>query len=394
MHHPSPYSPGSAPRIFSGRQAQLEAVRQDLALVSTYARFIGRIRIETGVRGVGKTALLTVTRDEAQQAGFVVSFATARPDESLTMQLTEGLRSGLDGIGINLRRPSRLRDRIDQVSLELGAGPVKAGVAIDTTSERPVPGWTGAAATAFRELLQTASETARNRGSAGLCVLVDEIQAAPPGDLRTVAYAWQELQSQAGEPAAVLFAAGLPNTPDVLTKAVTFSERFAFRSLSRFSRAESEELLRSPAGQHEVTWEDAALAAAVDLGQGFPYYLQLIGDAVWRVADPRDGAQLTAAHVERAKHVVAEDMSGMFRARWGAATPAQRRLLVAMARVGDPASRADIADGLQVHTNDLSVPRRDLIDKGIIEPAGRGLLRFTSPGFREFVLSEADGATG
>ena len=40
-------------------------------------------------------------------------------------------------------------------------------------------------------------------------------------------------------------------------------------------------------------------------------------------------------------------------------------------------------------SNDLSEPRRSLLDKGLVESADRGTLRFTVPGFAAFVRAES-----
>lgn len=385
---PSPYTPGAAPHVLAGRREQIEAAEGDLALVATYGRFHGRVRVDIGSRGVGKTSLLKSVRESAAAAGLVTVWVTARADESLVAALVHGLARELDRIGIDVGRRTSWRERVRGLTLELGAGPAKAGVELDLTSvATPVA---GAASAAFGDLLVTASTAARERGSAGVCLIVDEIQAAPRADLRTLAYAWQELQNAPDEPAALMFAAGLPNAPDVLTAAVTFSERFAFRTLERLGDADAADALLVPAGEHDVTWEPALLDAVVDLAQGYPYFLQLYGDALWRSARPEAGGRLTLDHLAIARQGVEAELETMFRARWAKAAPGERRLLAAMAALGDDGvRRGDVAARLGVSTNDLSVPRRSLIDKGLIEVATRGMLRFTVPGFAEFVRGEA-----
>ena len=53
-----------------------------------------------------------------------------------------------------------------------------------------------------------------------------------------------------------------------------------------------------------------------------------------------------------------------------------------MAAAGDGnVSRAQIAANLGQDSRAISVPRERLIDKGVIEPVGHGLVRFTLPGF-------------
>ncbi|MEJ7832912.1 MAG: AAA family ATPase [Nocardioides sp.] len=387
---PSPYTPGAAPHVLAGRREQIDAAEADVALVATFGRFQGRVRVDIGSRGVGKTSLLKSVRELAAAAGLVTVWVTARADESLVASLVHGLVRQLDRIGIDVGGRPPWRDRVQGLTVELGAGPAKAGVELDLGPSPTGTTGTGAASGVFGDLVTTASSAARERGSGGLCLIVDEIQAAPRADLRTLAYAWQELQNAVPEPAALMFAAGLPNAPDVLTSAVTFSERFAFRTLERLSAADAADALVVPADEHGVTWHPALLAAVVDLAQGYPYFLQLYGDALWRSARPDAGGVLSVDHLAAARRQVDAELETMFRARWAKAAPGERRLLAAMAALGDDAvRRGDVAERLGVTTNDLSVPRRSLIDKGLIEVAARGMLRFTVPGFAEFVRAEA-----
>lgn len=384
---PSPYTPGSVPLVFAGRDSQLAQVRNELGGVATYGRFVGRIRVETGSRGVGKTSLLKAVQDAAAEGGFVTAWVTARGDESLARQIAHGLARGLDQIGIVVARDARLRDRVRTLDLELGVGPAKAGVEVDVTAQPPSS--RPPAAAVLRELITAGAASARDRGSAGICLLVDELQAAPAGDLRTVAYAWQEMQVQHDPPAAALFATGLPNTPDVLTDAVTFSERFAFRPLGRLTDTEAREALTRTADPAHVTWAPDVVEQVVERAQGYPYFVQLYGDAIWQAAAPETGDVLTREHLRRAEAIVAADTQTMFRARWAKASPGEQQLLAAMARFGDVlVPRAELARQLGVASTDLSVQRRRLMDKGLIETAGRGRLRFTTPGFADFVQDE------
>lgn len=375
-----------------GRHEQVERARADLALMATYGRFHGRVRVDIGSRGVGKTSLLKATRDAATEAGAVVAWVTARGDESLIASLTHALLRGLDQIGVDPNPRTTLRQRLQTLSIQLGALGASAGLEVDV---QPTAVGSGAASAAFAELVSTAALAARDRGSAGIALLVDELQAAPREDLRTLAYAWQELQQAVPEPPAVVFAVGLPNAPDVLTAAVTFSERFAFRTLRRLSPADAAEVLEGPARLARVTWAPELVDAVVRLADGYPYFLQLYGDALWQVVGPEDGDTLPLSALARAKDVVDDELGTMFRARWAVATAGEQRLLVALADLTDgaesPVRRAAVAERMGVSSNDLSAPRRSLLDKGLIESSDRGTLRFTVPGFAAFVRSESNG---
>jgi hypothetical protein len=336
---------------------------------------------------VGKTSLLKAVQDTAAEAGFVTVWVTARDDESLVGQFTQGLIGGLDQIGVTIQRDSRIRDRVRMLEVQFGVGPAKAGVGLDLTDRGSAS--SRSAAPALRDLVAAAAQAARERGSAGICVLVDELQAAPAADLRTLAYAWQELQIKHDQPAAALYAAGLPNTPDVLTDAVTFSERFAFRRLEPLTDPEAREALIRTAETADVRWESDIVDQVVTLAQGYPYFVQLYGDAIWQSAAAEAGTVLGAQHLNRARAIVEEDTQAMFRARWSKATPGEQRLLTAMATLGDDSiRRADLASRLGVSSDELSVQRRRLIDKGLIESASHGHLRFTTPGFAAFIRDE------
>jgi hypothetical protein len=195
-----------------------------------------------------------------------------------------------------------------------------------------------------------------------VCVLVDELQAPPAADLRTLAYAWQEMQVQHDQPPAAMFAAGLPNTPDVLTDAVTFSERFAFRPLERLTDEEVTEALTRTAASAEVTWLPEVVVAVVERAQGYPYFVQLYGDAVWQAAAPEAGTVFTLEHLSRAEALVEVDTQAMFRARWAKATAGEQRLLATLSGFGDgPVRRAELAARMGVTGERLSVQRRRLI---------------------------------
>jgi Mn-dependent DtxR family transcriptional regulator len=64
-----------------------------------------------------------------------------------------------------------------------------------------------------------------------------------------------------------------------------------------------------------------------------------------------------------------------------------------MAAAGtDNVTRSQIAQRLGVDSRSISVPRERLIEKGVIEPVGHGLVRFTLPGFGDYVRDRSGSA--
>ena len=218
---------------------------------------------------------------------------------------------------------------------------------------------------------------------------VDELQSADVASLRTIAYAWQGLQSETEQVPAIMLAAGLSHTADVITTAVTHAERFRYRPLRGLDAVASREALTDPASARGVSWEVPALQALVERAQGYPFFLQLYGDEVWRAAgNPDPGAVLTVEHVEEAQQEVDIDLTEFYRARWAKASPKEREILVVMARsIEKLVPRKDIAAALDVETTALSMPRQSLLDKGIVDAPEHGKLCFTVPGFGEYVLA-------
>ena len=151
-------------------------------------------------------------------------------------------------------------------------------------------------------------------------------------------------------------------------------------------------VLTAPAEALEVTWTSEALTMVADECRGHPYLLQLLGSSAWTAAQPAAGGRVTAEHVRAGIPAAADQLDAMYRARWGSATPAEKAFVRAMAEVGtENVSRAQIAENLGQDTHAISVPRERLIEKGVIEPVGHGLVRFTLPGFAAYVRERAPG---
>lgn len=74
---PSPYTPGETAREIPGRERQLTEISGLLARVALEGRLAGRIRVDVGPRGVGKTSLLRRAQRAATELGLTTVFVTA-----------------------------------------------------------------------------------------------------------------------------------------------------------------------------------------------------------------------------------------------------------------------------------------------------------------------------
>lgn len=378
---PSPYTPGQVATTIPGRGAQIEAMRERLGYVSQFHRLAGRIRVDVGPRGVGKTSLLRTMQADAKTAGFESVWITAGDGPllaALTDEFEELATSWKDRAGETVRAALKtLRVSIGGISLGTGAehGP---GLTRRTSAGRALQD----------VIVPTGREVAKHH--AGLALFIDEIQSADSDGLRALGYAWQHMQSEAADLPAVVFTAGLSHSQDVITNAVSFGERFDYNHLSGLDGAAARFALTAPAGDKSVQWDNNALEAALEKGQGYPYFIQLIGEHMWQAAGhPDPGAVLTAAHFERAAQRFDTARHDFFRARWVKASDREAELLTAIASLGDgPQRRMDVARVLGVPTSAISMARSSLMDKGLIETIKHGYLSFTAPGFAQFVREQ------
>jgi hypothetical protein len=393
VSQPSPYTPGEVAREVPGRGQQLAEIDERLSYMIDLKRLVGRIRVDLGPRGLGKTSLLREVQRRAEARGALTVWVTAGEETGLVGGIyAEIARRTSDWAAENR---TKLRGLLEAMTLKAGIG-VPGVAQIEATwapGQRPPSAPAGVRE--FEGLIRETALLALQEGRTCVVLIVDEIQNADPHGLRVLGYAWQHLQAEGSSIPAAIFSAGLPNTPEAIGAVVTFSERFAYRPIGALSEDSSRIALAHPAGLNGVDWDPDALEEVVASAQGFPYTLQLFGDATWNAAGrPDPGGRLTADHVAQARAVVDNDLAALFRARWEKATPAEQLFITAMAQLGDgPVVRYDLAQAMGVATTDLSVPRARLIDKGIIDAAGRGALIFTIPGFAQYVRAHTGSHT-
>jgi hypothetical protein len=344
------------------------------------------VLVITGARGLGKTVLLGLVADLARERGMLAARASLDRVSDNSQLLAAAVGHELATLtGDGLRKGwGQIRERLANLSVEVNAGVIK--VASDPAAAPTPP---ASARRALTDLVVAGAQLATRHQRTGLVVLVDEMQEARTRDLVVLANTIQD-SMQAADTPIVFVAAGLPHTPDVLLDAASFAERFEFRALGRVSADESERALVEPAMRLGVRWAPDAVAVVLAAASGSPYLIQRFGDEAWAAAAPAAGGTIGVARARDAVAGVQDNLAqGMFRGRWATSTPTEQALLVAMAHVMDDegvAGSRDITEVSGRSSAEWSRARRSLIDKGLVESAGYGKLRFTMPGFGEYVL--------
>jgi hypothetical protein len=387
----NPYRPGAGrrPPLLAGREDPLSAFDVVRRRVETTGEG-DRGWVLNGLRGVGKTVLLNELMSRVNSTGWIVAKVEAGTAGALPVALNQVLtRSMRTATGRHpVPRLRRLLSVFKAFSLKVDpSGTVSLGVDVD-----PLHGVadSGNLSADLAGLFEVLGQTARDLGI-GVLILVDELQEASSDELAAVNVAVHEL-GQAGSPLPVVFVgAGLPSLPAQLADATRYAERlYDYRPVGLLDEAGSREALVVPARDLAVHWEPGALSAALETARGYPYFLQAIGKHVWDNArqDPIDADDVEVGLLAAREEV--DDR--LYRSRWERATPAQRDLMRALARLGGEASTSvsDIARAMgKARTSDIGVARNELIKKGLVYAPERGLLTFTVPGMHDFVERQA-----
>lgn len=380
----NPYAPGAGrlPAALVGRDSQLDRWR--IALDRIEAERTAQPLVLYGLRGVGKTVLLTQFFTTARDRDWIVAQVEAGAGRSLREALGEALHAPLT----DLARPSAGRRLLKglKTALSFKASYDTGGTwsfGLDLTETAGGGGAdTGMFETDLHKLVLDLSEAAKEEG-VGLAILIDEAQDLTPEELTAVC-AVAHVAGQRSWP-CIVGLAGLPSLPRILAEAKSYAERlFVFERIEQLDQSLACKALIAPAAIENVEWDDDAVTLVVRETSGYPYFLQQFGQDTWNEA-AGPVITLTDARVGAARGRAALD-DGFFRARWDRATRAEQRYLRAMAVDGDAGSSSgDVAARLKRSVNSFGPVRANLIAKGLVFAPEHGIVAFTVPGMADFI---------
>jgi hypothetical protein len=378
----NPYTPGagSTPEALTGRDEELEAFT---ALLARLER--GRTEpapLILGLRGVGKTVLLTEYEDIAAEHGWLVGKEEASPDTALPRLLAPWLRECF----AELRPAKALKQRLQQRFARLQsfsvsvtpAGEFTFGFDLnrDTTQDELSSDLTSI----FLDL----GEAAQARGQ-GCVFLLDEVQFVKPDEFAPLVTALHRV-NQKRLPVAFV-GAGLPQLPRLVGEAKSYTERyFDFTNIDKLPVDAARDAVVLPARARGVEWEEGALDALLKVSGGYPFFLQQYAKFAWLEAEQSPiSARAVLAGQARATRKLDD---GFFETRIQRVTDRERRYLLGMARLpGDgPYQSSSVAGSAGGTTQKFSDVRDTLIRKGLIYSPGPGTLDFTVPHFAAFMV--------
>jgi len=380
----NPYAPGagSPPPELAGRESLIEDARVILGRIRAGRPTQSMILI--GLRGVGKTVLLSEIRKMAEADGFAVIFIEAHEGKKLAEMVVPPLREMLYSLstidnarnlaarGLRVLKSfvSSLTVTIEGVTFGLGVDQ-ETGVADSGDLEADLP--------RLFEVIGEAAQTA-NRP---ILLLVDEIQYLDYVEFSALIMAMHRV-SQRQLPIAMI-AAGLPQTLGLAGNSKSYAERlFRYPNVGALDETAARRAIVGPALSEDVKFSDEAIERILDVTKRYPYFLQQWGYDTWNVALD---SPISAKDVDIAtKHAINELDQSFFKVRFDRCTPAEKRYMQALSALGPGTQRSgDIAEQLGVKVTSLGPVRNSLIRKGMIYSPAHGDTAFTVPLFDEFM---------
>ena len=255
--------PGTPPPVLAGREPERRRLRD--IVEDLRGRRAGPVHLLQAPRGMGKTVLL---RDLQQEAPDAVHWTTGAELSDLPSLARE------------------LADAADRLTLDVSGATI--GV-LGVQRRVPDPSW----------WKQKVKVQVRGRREPWLLV-IDEAHALPADVAHVLLNAVQAYAGPGGAPVALLLAGTPGLRPFLLSDAVnaSFVERAPLVSPGLLSPAASREALEAPAWRH---WkrDDAVLESAAADSLGYPWFLQLWGQALWDAGRERETVDADALAAAR-----------------------------------------------------------------------------------------------
>lgn len=380
----NPFSPGAGtpPPELAGRDAIFEEARILLARVR--ARRAVQSFTMTGLRGVGKTVVLSEIKRMAYNAGVMPVAVEAAEEKTLGALLVAPLKKVL----FEFDRMQGAKDKVKRglVALRNFIGTLKIEIGDFGLGIEPQHGFADSGDLEYDlgELFACVAEAAADKDR-GVVVLVDELQYLPEQELSALIMAMHRMQ-QDSLPLAFV-GAGLPILPGLAGNAKSYAERlFRFPEVGALSCEDSIRALRMPFSAANVCIEEDATKRIYEIAHGYPYFLQEWGYQLWNAVEE---SPIKVADVERVyDKVLARLDSSFFRVRMERLTKSEKEFLYAMAEIEAKEAAVkigEVARCLNLTVGALGPRRSSLIKKGMIYSPFHGNLAFSVPLFGDYL---------
>jgi hypothetical protein len=336
-----------------------------------------------GLRGVGKTVLLSNIERMAEEAGHYASFIEAPENKPLGEQLLPKIHQVLRKLSLTENAKSKAYDALRALrsfasvckfsygDASISVDP-EAGVADSGDLENDLP-----------ELFVRVGEAAKAAGTAWT-LLIDEVQYLNSRDLAALIVALHKI-NKSNLP-VLFFGAGLPQVAALSGDAKSYAERlFHYPPVGALEEKDAKAAIRNPIEDEGASIAETALNEIVSKTRGYPYFLQEWGHQCWNITQ---GNEIKLADAQKAELDTTKRLDeGFFKVRFDRLTPKEREYVIAMAKLGNgPYRSSDVADALGEKAQSLGPRRSKIISKGMIYSPSHGDIAFTVPMFNDYLM--------
>ncbi|HWO16615.1 MAG TPA: ATP-binding protein [Solirubrobacterales bacterium] len=395
----NPYRPGvgTRPPYLAGREQEIHLFER---LLEDYPEKRRNLRI-TGLRGVGKTVLLKEYERIAKSHKWVVVRRDwgprLREESDFAIAIVDYLREALEALSVKAKIKNQIAaamQTINQVQIQLA----------DDVAVSVGPGAGSSAESVLEDKLRIAltkvGEIARAQGR-GVALMFDEAHSVydrgakrqyPLGALLSAIVAAQD--DDDNPLPVMLVLCGLPPLIGNIHAARSNAERlFRAEELDNLSlgpesqgelSAAAEALVRPTSDIAYASGVAEQIARDVD---GYPYFIQWFGEALWDAADLEGTTTITSALYKRERKAIQHSLDDeFFEPRYRDARQAdQGTLRVAASLGGERFNRADLDAATHRSTGALAQSLTRLIADNLIYRDDHGVYAYTAPLFGDFM---------
>lgn len=373
----NPYTPGAGvmPGYLAGRDDIIQDGKDSIySLMNGYPR---QPIIYYGLRGVGKTVLLTALKEYAIKEGVLAFHFEIQEKVSLINDIILSANQTLAKIS-----------KVEKIKniFEVAKNSLQSFTLTYTTGENSISVEMNKKLSEMMlqsnlvELLLNLGRLAKESKNT-IIYFIDEIQYAKQNELEALITAQHRI-NQERLPITII-AAGLPKILVNMTESKTYAERmFAFVEISSLEYKDAKNAIVNPGKPFDITYTEEALEEIYQITEGYPYFIQQF---CYLISKKYKDIDLNI--VNEMKSIFFKELDkSFFKVRFDKCTPREKEFMFAMANCGElPCTVANVAHILNKDLKSISPIRARLINKGLIYATRYGEIDFTVPKFDEFL---------
>ena len=369
----NPYTPMT--EYLAGRDEVIQEGKDSIySLMHGYPR---QPIIYYGLRGVGKTVLLTALREYAIKEGVLTFHFEIQEKVSLINDIILSASQTLSKIS-----------KVEKIKniFEAAKNSLQSFTLTYTTGENSISVEMNKKLSEMMlqsnlvELLLNLGRLAKESKNT-IIYFIDEIQYAKQNELEALITAQHRI-NQERLPITII-AAGLPKILVNMTESKTYAERmFAFVEISSLEYKDAKNAIVNPGKPFDITYTEEALKEIYRITEGYPYFIQQFCYLI-----SKKYKEIDLNIVNEMKSIFFKELDkSFFKVRFDKCTPKEKEFMFAMVSCGElPCTVANVAHIMNKELKSISPIRARLINKGLIYAARHGEIDFTVPKFDEFL---------